>query len=163
MTVYAGTPPAVSFGPGALRRFLDDAVEPLLEFSLPWPPASDNRTWRSLRRGAQRRHVYLAPEVVSYREQVALRLLEQRVPRSRFRRFVGLALHFLPPNVARRDFHNYPKVVLDALQAYGIFEDDALVCPLLVTAGDVLTRGRVDVVLWTPASGFPVWAEERWT
>src|SRR3990172_561626 len=78
VTVYAGTPPAASFGQGALRRFLDDAVEPLLEFSLPWPPASDNRTWRSLRRGAQRRQVYLAPEVVSYREQVALILLEQR-------------------------------------------------------------------------------------
>jgi Holliday junction resolvase RusA-like endonuclease len=39
----------------------------------------------------------------------------------------AVSLHFHPPNKRRRDLHNYPKAIMDALTHAGVWEDDSLV------------------------------------
>lgn len=92
-----------------------------ITFHIPYPP-STNKVWRHTSRG-----VFLTEHGREYRKQVALRVMEQSIPRWEHSIRGRLSLEVnasCPRMVRRRDLDNLLKASLDALQACGVIEDD---------------------------------------
>lgn len=105
---------------------------------LPWPPTGNTAT-----RHANGAH-YLTEEHKAYRRTVAELVRGMRLPT-----LIGrLQVHvtFAPPDRRRRDLDNAWKVVGDALQHAGLYEDDAAIDRLLLERNVPLMRGSVCVV-----------------
>ena len=95
---------------------------------LPWP-VSANRYWR--RAG---KVIHTSNEARQYRRDVAM-LVRDAPCFGRAR--IGVAIVVFPPDNRRRDLDNLQKVLLDALQHAGVFEDDSQVDDLWIVRGNV--------------------------
>jgi crossover junction endodeoxyribonuclease RusA len=97
---------------------------------LPWPP-SVNRAWRNVGN-----RTLLSREARSYRRQAVLELMAQNAPKLGGRRCkVEITLH--APDKRRMDIANREKQIGDALQCYGVFDDDSQIDDLRILRGSV--------------------------
>ncbi len=94
-----------------------------IHYKLPYPP-SVNRIWRQ---GKKPGHVYLDPKYRAWKREAGLMIMAQRREQGRvsghFKAFISLAERRRRKNT---DVDNRLKAVLDALQAGGVIENDAL-------------------------------------
>ena len=110
------------------------------EFELPWPP-SVNHYYR-----------HVGPRVLISRDGRRYRELVTRlVRRKNIRPFEGrISLHaeFYPPDRRRRDLDNVGgKVLLDTLQAAGLFKDDCQIKRILLEMHEPMEGGMCFVRL----------------
>ena len=123
--------------------------------NLPWPP-SVNTYWRSLVMPVGRKQdaapgkprkfrsaVILSEEGRQYRELVAKRVREQRVPVHTGK--LAVWIHCMPPDRRARDLDNLPKGVLDGLKHAGVFRDDSDIDDLRVTRFGVTPGGALQI------------------
>ena len=111
-----------------------------LELELPWPP-SVNHYYR-----------HVGPRVLISRDGRKYReLVTALVNRNGFRPFQGrISLHaeFYPPDRRRRDLDNVGgKVLLDTLQAAGLFKDDSQIKRILLEMHEPVEGGLCYVKL----------------
>lgn len=111
---------------------------------LPWPPSA-NRYWRHV--GSR---VLVSKEAKSYREVVAGLWMK-----SGYRKFEGrLSVHIgvCPPNsfsAKQRDLGNCEKIVVDALQLAGAFDNDNQIDDLWLRRLEIVEGGRLNVHIET--------------
>lgn len=113
----------------------------MIEFILPWPP-STNRLWRNV--GSK---TLLSAEGREYRKQVALSILEQRVPCIRMNGSVHVTIVAFPPDKRRRDLDNLQKAALDSLTHCGVIEDDSFIDKLEILRGPVKQNGELKLIV----------------
>ena len=114
--------------------------EMTLEQELPWPP-SVNHYYR-----------HVGPRVLISRDGRKYReLVTTLVNRNGFRPFQGrISLHaeFYPPDRRRRDLDNVGgKVLLDTLQAAGLFKDDSQIKRILLEMHEPIEGGMCFIKL----------------
>ena len=114
--------------------------EMTLELELPWPP-SVNHYYR-----------HVGPRVLISRDGRKYReLVTTLVNRNGFRPFQGrisLRAEFYPPDRRRRDLDNVGgKVLLDTLQAAGLFKDDSQIKRILLEMHEPMEGGMCFIKL----------------
>lgn len=110
-----------------------------LYLDLPWPPSGN----RSVRTGMGRH--YTPKDVLAYRKAVWAIWKQQKLPTQAGDLSLWAALY--PPNKRRRDLDNCGKVLLDALQHAGAFENDYQIVDLRLTRLGVERRGSVYICI----------------
>ena len=104
------------------------------EFELPWPP-SVNHYYRHV--GPR---VLISRDGRKYREQVTGIISHLGIPKFKGRIF--LHAQFYPPDRRRRDLDNVGgKVLLDTLQAAGLFQDDSQIKRMLLEMHEPIENG----------------------
>jgi crossover junction endodeoxyribonuclease RusA len=104
---------------------------------LQWPP-SVNHYWFA---NGNRR--FIAKRGKDFRADVVRRCFAVKPQEGRLAVFITA----YPPDHRRRDVDNICKALLDALQHAGVYEDDAQIDALVVTRGDVVPGGKVNVLV----------------
>jgi len=118
----------------------DRRIDGPVRVILPWPPTANTAT-RHTGNGVH----YLTAEHKAYRAKVAECVQGMRIPR-----MVGslsVRVTFAPPDRRRRDLDNVWKVVGDALQHAGMYDDDGAIDWLLLERTVPLMNGSVCVVV----------------
>lgn len=112
----------------------------IVEFELPWPP-SVNHYYRHV--GPR---VLISREGRCYRETVTA--LTAELAKRPFRGRIALSAQFYPPDRRRRDLDNIGgKVLLDTLQAAGLFRDDSQIKRILLEMHEPIDGGRCYITL----------------
>ena len=115
----------------------------LIGLILPWPP-SVNRIWRSV--GGR---VLLSAEGRTYRQAVAVAVLEQHGPGDPLTGRLSMAIEAYPPDRRRRDLDNLLKAILDSLEHAGIvYCNDAQIDHLSIHRCAVEKPGRLEIKIW---------------
>lgn len=97
-----------------------------------WPPSADHRNRVDRRTG----RMYRTADYKDFLELMAKIVKGLSLPRFGTEWLV-CELHFVRPDRRRRDAHNTIKVLLDGLQAAGMFEDDLRVMPRIMSVRDM--------------------------
>jgi crossover junction endodeoxyribonuclease RusA len=97
---------------------------------LPWPP-SVNRAWRNVGN-----RTLLSREARAYRRQAVLELMAQNAKKIGGRKCRVEITVFAPDN-RRRDIANLEKQLSDAMQTYGVFDDDSQIDDLRIVRGPI--------------------------
>lgn len=108
--------------------------------TLPWPP-SVNRYW--LRHQGR---VLISREGLTFRDRVGKEVVVQQVPRFGTAR-LAMVVDVHPPDRRARDLDNLTKSVLDALEAAGVYQDDAQIDDLRICRKSPEKPGRVQVYI----------------
>lgn len=125
-----------------------------VDLELPWPP-SINRLWTTTRSGSW----YVTKKARDYKRTVYFIINQFKRPKFAITDVLHLTLIAHPPDKRKRDLDNLLKVLLDALQASGLFEDDfqiktmylEMACPDSNKKGYV----RVNISSRNPECSFP--------
>lgn len=162
--------------PNAVVR--DGGTQLLRGLMLPLPPSA-NRYWRSLMMvvkgtkfpltATSMQHLYKLVRLMNVPTEdnklYCKRIGEMALQRG-FRFFTSKPLRMevvvCPRDRRSIDAHNYAKVLLDALEQAGLYEDDAQVEELRVRMGSVIKGGRVVVSLWEIAPDRDAILKEAW-
>lgn len=125
---------------GPTSDFLPDvpAARGPFRIILPWPPTGNTGT----RHGGGAH--YLTEAHKAYRRTVAELVVGLRLPRLVGR--INIHAIFAPPDRRKRDLDNHWKVIGDALQHAGLYQDDADIDRLLLERTVPLMNGSVCVV-----------------
>lgn len=116
-----------------------------LAITLPFPP-SVNRYWRHLTRGKLAGRVLISEEGRAYREAIVATIRQLSLGGPLLGRLcVELVAH--PPDRRQRDLDNLLKATLDGLQHARVYGNDGQIDRLVITRGDVVRDGFVEVVV----------------
>jgi len=113
---------------------------PSVKLELPYPP-SVNRYWRQARG-----RFYIAAEGKAFRDACGAELLPYRGLFGSEQ--VRLKIALTPPDHRRRDLDNVLKALLDVLEYYQLFDDDAQVCELYLRRASGKPPGGVCLRVW---------------
>jgi len=108
---------------------------------LPYPP-SINHYWLTARGGRR----YISPEGNTFRQWTLVTCRTQQIP-SFGDSEIRLDITINPPDRRRRDVDNVLKVLLDALQAARVYDNDYQVQRLSIERGPPLGNGRCTVTI----------------
>lgn len=114
-----------------------------MNITLPWPP-SINGYWRSIPRGNCCTQI-ISRKGREYRDKVAGRVLQQKVPKMSGRLSVNLILR--PATRREFDIDNFAKAALDAMEAAGVYDNDSQIDRLLIERAGTVKGGAVDVYI----------------
>ncbi len=109
----------------------------MIRLQLPWPPSINGAKFYVNNRPVTTK------KVKDYKKAVAAEVL--RNPRAQSLGAVRLEVHIqaFPPDRHKRDLDNIQKVLLDALQASGLFDDDEQIDYLSILRAPRLSEGMV--------------------
>ena len=91
----------------------------MINIKLPWPPTVN--TYYGIVRGRK----ILSKRGREYKIQAAVECLRQKAPRPLTQR-LEVNIEAYPPDKRKRDLDNIIKPLLDALQDYGMFDDEQI-------------------------------------
>jgi len=115
-----------------------------ITINLPWPP-SVNAVWKTTARG-KFAHIYKTEEGKKYCARVGKILMMMGKPSLGNAR-LSMVVEAYPPDRRRRDLGNLDKVLSDALQAAGVFDDDEQIDDMRYVRHAIEAPGRVIVHL----------------
>lgn len=95
--------------------------------------------------GASGNRRYIKPAGVAFRQEVALAVRLQKMPKLEGRLWISLRV--CPRDKRLQDIDNRVKAALDAMMHAGLFEDDSQVDHLEVKRGPIVSGGRLEVVI----------------
>jgi crossover junction endodeoxyribonuclease RusA len=116
----------------------------MIEITLPYPPSA-NTYYRAPNTGKLAGRHLLSEKGRTYREQVRLICLAQRIKAMTGRLAVHMVAH--PPDKRRRDLDNLVKGAQDSLTHGGAWLDDSQIDWLLVERGHVVKDGALRVTI----------------
>lgn len=117
-----------------------------LSIDLPWAP-SVNHYWKTTsRRG--RPIVLLTEAGERYRTEVAISVVQQRVPRGALTGRLALSIEAYPPDRRCRDIDNLFKGILDGLKHAAVLRDDGDIDELSIRRLHTEPHGRIHVAIW---------------
>jgi len=126
----------------ASRRSIDDEIEEMIEFELPWPP-SVNTYYRHLSRGPMAGRTLISAKGRTYRQDCIASLHEQNIGTGMYSGRLGLVIAAYPPDRRKRDLDNLLKATLDALVHTKIIRDDSDIDELGIARREVMPGGRL--------------------
>jgi crossover junction endodeoxyribonuclease RusA len=109
------------------------------EFTMPFPPSVNS--WKS----PFRNRMILTKRGRDYRVKAIERLKEIGLSDEGIINPVSVELVLNPPSLRRYDIDNFCKSLFDALSLANFWNDDAQVIRLLITKGEKVKGGRVDI------------------
>lgn len=115
----------------------------MIEFELPFPPSANHYYRAVLTANGRGPRVLISRKGRAYREHVCAILAASGV--STFTETVKVDVELYPPDRRRRDVDNYLKVMLDALEHGGAYENDSQIVELRVRKLDPV-KGGVTIV-----------------
>ncbi len=112
-----------------------------VRLKLPYPPTV-NHVYGLGRKGT----LYMKPEGKAYTERIAWTV--KSLCRTT-KLFGPLAVAYIlhPPDKRKRDIANCEKVLTDAIQASGLFDDDFQIATMILSRGEPVVGGSVEVVI----------------
>ena len=116
------------------------------KFTMPYPP-SVNGYWKPFRN-----RIILSRRGREYRVNALESLSKQGLQGELIEGSVIVSITLNPPSMRRYDVDNYCKGILDALSHADFWIDDEQVHRLVVSKGEKVKGGRVDVVVNTTSN-----------
>lgn len=95
--------------------------------------------------GASGTRRFIKPAGVAFRQEVALAVRLQRLPKLEGRLWVSMRV--CPRDKRQQDIDNRVKATLDAMMHAGLFDDDSQVDHLEVKRGPITAGGRLEVLI----------------
>jgi crossover junction endodeoxyribonuclease RusA len=119
----------------------------MIKLTLPWPPSINHAKhfWRG--------RVVTSKAAVAYRKAVAEEVLQNHRAKSLGSARLEVHIQAFPPDRHRRDLDNIQKVLLDALQAAGLFDDDEQIDYLSILRAPRLKGGMLNVQISEKKNG----------
>jgi len=111
------------------------------DFTLPWAPSINGY------RAVARNRLITTKRGREYKARAFAELDLQGLTHEELDCRISLSLVLNPPTLAKYDADNYCKAILDALTDAGFWLDDEQVDRLLITKGEKVKGGRVDVMV----------------
>jgi len=111
----------------------------MIELTLPWPPTINHAKhfWRG--------RVVTSKAARDYRTEVKVAVMEKAPGIDLGEARLEVHIQAFPPDNRKRDLDNIQKVLIDALQAAGLFKDDSQIDYLGVTRAVKVDGGMVTV------------------
>jgi len=107
---------------------------------LPWPP-SVNSYWARTKKGMR-----VSDKGEEYKFKI-WQLINEFNLTFRLEIKLQVIVHYSPPDKRVRDIDNYSKGLYDALTEAGLWLDDNLIKQQIVTMGEPIKGGRVDMLI----------------
>ena len=119
----------------------------MIKLTLPWPPSINHAKhfWRG--------RVVTSKAAVAYRKAVADEVLQSYRGQSLGKARLEVHVQAFPPDRRKRDLDNIQKVLIDALQAAGLFDDDEQIDYLSILRGPRLEGGMLNVQITEKLNG----------
>ena len=119
----------------------------MIKLTLPWPPSINHAKhfWRG--------RVVTSKAAVAYRKAVADEVLQSYRGQSLGKARLEVHVQAFPPDRRKRDLDNIQKVLIDALQAAGLFDDDEQIDYLSILRGHRLEGGMLNVQITEKLNG----------
>lgn len=95
--------------------------------------------------GAAGNRRYIKPAGVAFRQEVALAVRLQKLPKLEGR--LWLSMRVCPRDRRIQDIDNRAKAAIDALMHAGMFEDDSQIDHLEIKRGPLVQGGRLEVLI----------------
>lgn len=118
----------------------------ILDATLPMPPSvNDYWGYRAVGKGIKSFvQMYLKPKAKAYRKQVT-QLISINNPSDKRLKAV-ITMHY--SDKRKNDIDNRIKALFDALTHAGVYQDDSQIDVMVVTRGECVKGGAVDVEIW---------------
>ena len=119
-----------------------------LTLTLPFPPSVNHYKQPGRLRKSKSGHFYTkmvnTPQTNRYYYEVWFKLRSEGV-KSFHSATISMEVDVYPPDARKRDISNILKVLEDALQKGGVYDDDYQIARLLVTRKSIIEHGQVIV------------------
>lgn len=119
----------------------------MIRLTLPWPPSINHAKhfWRG--------RVVTSKAAVEYRKAVADEVWQHHPGRRLGKVRLEVHIQAFPPDRRKRDLDNIQKVLIDSIQAAGLFDDDEQIDYLSILRGPRLDGGMVNVQITEKKNG----------
>lgn len=120
----------------------------MIEIELPWPPSVNH--YKQLGRLVQTKSgkIFQARVNSDVTKKYFLEVLvaiKQRGVKSFHSSTISVEVYVYPPDKRKRDIDGILKVLLDAMQHAGLYDDDVQIARLYVERRDIIKKGKVIV------------------
>lgn len=111
----------------------------MIKLTLPWPPSINHA------KGIHNNKPYPTDELKKFKAEIFVVVREQHKGPGLGKSRLEVHIQAFAPDRRRRDLDNIQKVLLDALQAAGLFDDDEQIDYLSILRGPRFSGGMVQV------------------
>ncbi len=113
----------------------------IIKLNLPWPPSINHA------KGIRNNKPYPTDKMTKFKDEVAIEVRRRYPGLSLGKARLEVHIQAFPSDRRRRDLDNIQKVLLDSLQAAGLFDDDEQIDYLSILRGPRIKEAMVVVLI----------------